>query len=44
MIKQMAEFTGRSEKELFDAMERDNWMTPVQAKEFGLIDKVLERK
>ena len=31
------------EKELFDAMERDNWMTPVQAKEFGLIDKVLER-
>ncbi len=44
LIKQMAEFTGRKEKELFDAMERDNWMCPVEAKEFGLIDAVLERK
>ena len=44
LIKQMAEFTGKKEKELFDAMERDNWMCPVQAKEFGLIDGILERK
>ncbi len=44
MIKQMSEFTGRKEKELFEAMERDNWMDPVQAKEFGLIDGILERK
>ena len=44
LIKQMSEFTGRKEKELFDAMERDNWMCPVQAKEFGLIDGILERK
>ncbi len=44
LIKQMSEFTGRKEKELFDAMERDNWMDPVQAKEFGLIDGILERK
>lgn len=44
IIKQMAEFTGRKEKELFDAMERDNWMCPSEAKDFGLIDKVLERK
>ena len=44
LIKQMAEFTGRKEKEVFDAMERDNWMTPSEAKDFGLIDKVLVRK
>lgn len=44
LIKQMSEFTGRNEKELFDAMERDNWMSPSEAKEFGLIDNILERK
>lgn len=44
LIKQMAGFTGRKEKELFDAMERDNWMTADEAKKFGLIDSVLERK
>ncbi|MBR4475618.1 MAG: ATP-dependent Clp protease proteolytic subunit [Alphaproteobacteria bacterium] len=44
LVKQMAEFTGRKEKEVFDAMERDNWMTPAEAKEFGLIDNVLVRK
>ena len=44
LIKQMSEFTGRKEKELFEAMERDNWMCPVEAKDFGLIDGILERK
>lgn len=44
LIKQMSEFTGRKEKELFAAMERDNWMTANDAKEFGLIDGVLVRK
>ena len=44
LIKQMAAFTGRSEQELFDAMERDNWMNPTEAKDFGLIDGILERK
>ncbi len=44
IIKQMSEFTGRDEKELFDAMERDNWMNPTEAKEFGIIDSVLTRK
>ncbi len=44
LIKQMAGFTGRKEKELFDAMERNNWMTPDKAKDFGLIDGVLTRK
>ena len=44
MIKQMMEFTGRKEKEVFDAMERDNWMDAEAAKKFGLIDEVLIRK
>ena len=44
LIKQMSEFTGRKEKEVFDAMERDNWMSAEDAKKFGLIDSVLVRK
>ncbi|MBO4746036.1 MAG: ATP-dependent Clp protease proteolytic subunit [Alphaproteobacteria bacterium] len=44
LTKQMAEFTGKKVKEVHDAMERDNWMTPAQAKDFGIIDKVLTRK
>ena len=43
-VKQMAEFTGRKEKEVFDAMERDNWMDAQAAKDFGLIDGILTRK
>ncbi len=44
LLKQMAEFTGRKEKEVFDAMERDNWMDAEAAKKFGLIDGILNRK
>ena len=44
LIKQMAGFTGRKEKELFDAMERDNYMDAEAAKKFGLIDEILIRK
>lgn len=44
LIKQMSEFTGRTEKELFDAMERNNWMEPEEARKFGIIDRVLKRK
>ncbi len=44
LVKQMAEFTGRKEKEVFDAMERDNWMDAETAKKFGLVDGILNRK
>jgi ATP-dependent Clp protease protease subunit len=44
LVKQMSEFTGRKEKEVFDAMERDNWMDAEAAKKFGLIDGILNRK
>ncbi|MCQ2568295.1 MAG: ATP-dependent Clp protease proteolytic subunit [Alphaproteobacteria bacterium] len=44
ITQKMAEFTGRKEKEVFDAMERDNWMDAEAAKKFGLIDGILTRK
>ena len=44
ITQKMSEFTGRKEKELFDAMERDNWMDADAAKKFGLIDGILTRK
>ncbi|MDR3208828.1 MAG: ATP-dependent Clp protease proteolytic subunit [Rickettsiales bacterium] len=43
-IKVLSGFTGRSEKELFDAMERDHWMSSSEARDFGIIDEVLEKK
>ena len=36
--------TGNSEKDIKSALERDNFMTPESAKEFGLIDQVVEKR
>ena len=36
--------TGRNIEEMKNALERDKFMTPQEAKEFGLIDKVVERR
>ena len=36
--------TGKSSDEIKQALERDNFMTPESAKEFGLIDKVVEKR
>jgi ATP-dependent Clp protease, protease subunit len=36
--------TGRTYAEVEDALERDNFMTAEQARDFGLIDKVLEKR
>jgi ATP-dependent Clp protease, protease subunit len=36
--------TGRSYKEVEDALERDNFMTAEQAKDFGLVDKIMEKR
>ena len=36
--------TGRPYDDIVAALERDNFMTAEQAKEFGLIDKVMERR
>ena len=44
LTSQLAEFTGKDEKELHEAMELDNYMTTEEAKDFGLIDEVLTKK
>ena len=36
--------TGKSVDEISKALERDNFMTPESAKEFGLIDEVVEKR
>ena len=36
--------SGRSYKEIEEALERDNFMTSEQAVEFGLIDKILHKR
>jgi ATP-dependent Clp protease, protease subunit len=36
--------TGRPYEEVHNALERDNFMTAQQAKEFGLIDRVLDER
>ena len=39
-----AKHTKKSEEEIKKALERDNFMTPENAKEFGLIDQVVEKR
>ena len=36
--------TGKSINEISDALERDNFMTAEEAKKFGLIDTVVEKR
>ena len=36
--------TGKSVEEIKSALERDNFMTPENAKSFGLIDKVVDKR
>ena len=36
--------TKKSEDEIKQALERDNFMTPTEAKNFGLIDEVVEKR
>ena len=36
--------TKKSESEIKKALERDNFMTPEEAKDFGLIDEVVEKR
>ena len=39
-----AKHTKKSEDEIKKALERDNFMTPTEAKDFGLIDEVVEKR
>ena len=40
----LADNTGRSVEEVTAACERDNFMSATEAKEFGLIDQVIEHR
>lgn len=42
MNKLYAEYTGHTKEEIFDAMERDRFMSPSQALKFGLVDHVMK--
>jgi ATP-dependent Clp protease protease subunit len=39
-----AKHTNKSEEEISSALERDNFMTAEEAKKFGLIDSVVEKR
>ena len=39
-----AKHTKKSEEEIKKALERDNFMSPNEAKDFGLIDEVVEKR
>lgn len=42
LTKIMAEHCGKGVEELQKHLDRDNFMSPYEAKEFGLIDLILE--
>lgn len=42
--KLYAKHTGQSLSVIEKSMERDNFMNPLEAKKFGLIDKVIEHR
>jgi len=40
----MAHHTGKTFEEIEKDSDRDNWMTAYDAKEYGLVDEVLDRQ
>ena len=40
----MAENTGKTEEEIAAATERDNYMSAAEALEFGIIDRIIEKR
>lgn len=42
IVKVYADATGKDKKTIEDAIKRDNWMTPEEAKAFGLLDKIIK--
>ncbi len=39
-----AKYTGKTEQEIADAMDRDTWLSASEAKDFGLVDRVFETR
>jgi len=44
LYKLMAMHTGRTEEEIYEACLRDNFMSPEEAKDFGIIDEIVVPK
>ncbi|MDH4246734.1 MAG: ATP-dependent Clp protease proteolytic subunit [Deltaproteobacteria bacterium] len=44
IIELYARHTGHKAEQVARDIERDNWMSPEQAKEYGLIDHIIERR
>ena len=42
--KILAENTGKSIEEIFEDTERDNWLTAEQAVEYGIADKIIDKR
>ena len=43
MAKLFAEHTGQKLEKIKDDMERDYWMTPIEAKAYGLVDEIISK-
>lgn len=43
MNEMLADFTGKKYEDLVKDTDRDNWMTANEAKEYGLVDKVIDK-
>ncbi len=39
-----AKYTGKTEEQVAEAMDRDTWMSASEAKDFGLVDRVFETR
>ena len=44
MNRILAENTGKPVEQIMIDTERDNYLTPLQAVDYGLIDKVIEKR
>ena len=44
LTKLLAEYTGKSEEQILKDTERDHYLTAQEAKDYGLIDDILEKK
>lgn len=42
LVEKIAEATGHSKEEMLQVMDRDKWFTAEEAKDFGIIDHVLQ--
>lgn len=44
LFEEIAKHTGQSVEKIRQDADRDHWMSPVDAKEYGLIDQVIEKR